>query len=242
MNPHPEISFDAASHTYAHIPTGRALLSVTTALRMIKPPFDREGISLRMAAKTGRSQEEILAEWEANSISAMNKGQAVHAYAEDVLSELNTPVEEAGNRTILEMAAFKRAWGEMQNDLKAEVMANEMTVGCPELGVAGRVDRVARLTFGDKPTLHIFDWKTGKRFNSTNNFGERLLPPFHDLDNCELQIYSLQTSIYRLLIERTFGKLGDAFLVHLANDGSYRFIRARDHRARCEQWLKSINK
>lgn len=258
-----DIRFSAPDHSYIHAPTSTPLISATTILKSIKPEFDRDTIAARTAAKRGVSTESILAEWEQSSSRALANGSAVHAYAEDIVAGLDpSPVVELGNDHLPEVVGFKSAWVKMRQQFNAKVVRTETIVGDLSFGIAGTVDCLARLTF-DRPgdghrgferttTLHVFDWKTGKRFNSQNNFGEKLLPPFDDLDNCELSIYSLQTSIYRLILERNPNDLlcggvdggdytdlpfGDSFLVYLPPDGGYYFYRGIDYRERVAEWL-----
>jgi hypothetical protein len=110
----------------------------------------------------------------------------------------------------------------------------ESIVGNLEWKIAGTMDA---LLLSDKTTRHhVFDWKTGKEFRFINQYSELLLPPFDDLQNCEHVVYSLQTSIYRALVEREGIDCGDSWIVHVTADKATPY-RATDYRERVLQWL-----
>ena len=56
------ITFDNRTHTYKY--GSHTLLSVTSLVDRMKPPFDRDGISAKLAERENRDQAEILKEWE----------------------------------------------------------------------------------------------------------------------------------------------------------------------------------
>jgi len=64
------------------------------------------------------------------------------------------------------------------------------------------------------------------------------LAPFDDLPDCKHVHYSLQLSIYRYIYEKhTKEELGDGYLAHLRNDGTYCLHRSLDLRDRIESWF-----
>jgi len=226
-----QITFDNKTHTYKY--GNQVLLSVTSVIDRLKPPFDRDGISLRLAEKEGRDQADILKEWERSGEESRDKGTRVHAYIEDVLDNKVDPTMRAVNDRVLEMDAFDEAWRRMTKNLNAKVIEKEKIVGDIDFGVAGRCDAI--LEFGGLPC--IFDWKTGKKFDESNPY-ERLLPPFDSDDNCHLNAYSIQVSMYRLIIERnTDVKMGDPYLLHLRSNGTFHLYRAKDYREKLAAWL-----
>jgi hypothetical protein len=143
-----------------------------------------------------------------------------------VINHLNTP------HHLPEMDAFDRFWDDnSKHNRKGQV---EWVVGDAELGIAGTVDAM----FWNSIALGnvIFDWKTGGKF-ATENRWENLLPPFNNLPNCELSIYSLQTSLYRLIIERNEGEVESCTIVHLNNEGQITPYQAMDLRDQLFTWL-----
>lgn len=235
VQPVQTIRFDAATHTYWL--GERRLESVTTVIKSLVPPFDRDRISARSATKKGVSQAEILEEWDRKGQIAREKGTNVHAYIEDVINGVQDDVLGSLNQKLPEMVAFDAAWVAIREKLKATVRKKEYIVWDAELGVAGRIDLLLDVELSGQKAACLLDWKTGKF--EVNNIYERLYPPFSGFDSCELSIYSLQTSLYRVLLKSMGVETAEAYLIHLNGDGTYRAYRALDLRDRVAAWAKS---
>lgn len=230
----PEVTFDPADHSYRI--DGRRVPSVTALVKSVVPPFDRDRVAANTARKRGESAAAVLAEWDAKAAAGLEKGTRVHAYIEDVMAGTADPVLAAVNEKLPEMAAFDAAWASIREKLGAAVAGREQVVASPSLGVAGRVDALLRLQLpGGKSARCVFDWKTGK-FSDRNPF-ENLLPPWSDLPNSELHVYSLQTSLYRLILEEGGQAYDHCYLVHLSERGTYHVYRSLDFRDRLRAWV-----
>jgi hypothetical protein len=229
-----QIIFDEPTHTYTL--DGKPLTSVSRTLDRVKAPFDRELIAGKMARKSGRPVADILAEWEEKGRLSREKGERVHAHIERVLKGQQDDDPFLALNTLLpEEKAFNSFWESDARKLLTLERA-EWIVGDAELGIGGRLDA---LFYSPKTQKrHIWDWKTGSKFRTSNQW-DRMLEPFGDLDDCELQIYSLQASLYRLIVERGTGEeLGDSYILYLGPDG-HLIHRAIDYRARLLAWLTS---
>lgn len=235
----PRIEFRAKDHTYWH--DGKQLTSVTTAVKELVPPFDRDTVAKVCAARDRITVDEVLAEWEAKAKASRDRGTDVHGYIESVLDGKADPILDAMNARLPEMDAFDAAWQAFRDRLNAKVVIKETIVGDPELGIAGRVDVILDVTPKGEPTRRcLMDWKTGARFETQGKFGN-MLPPFESEGQCELAQYSLQLSTYRLLLERMEPdtKYGDSYLIHLRSDRTFRIHAATDYRERVLHWLQS---
>ena len=224
------IKFSKKSHSYTL--RGKRLKSVTTFVGSLKKPFDRDYWSKYKANQRGVSQQTILDEWNAKSKASLQKGNRVHNYIENALKgkiELETPKDE-----LPEILCFNRFWTKARNTFN--VVETELTVGDYELGLGGTVDA---LLYNKHTKEHlIWDWKTGGKFKITNDYGNKLLPPFSDLDDCEHITYSMQTSLYRLVIERnTDIKINDCFILYLSESDNFRIYNAIDFRDRLLAFL-----
>lgn len=238
-----EIVFNKEAHSYTY--RGQRLQGVTSVVYKLKPPFDPDGtVTARSAAKAGVTVEEIKAKWEASRKASMDRGSRVHeAIAKYLRGEPDDAVGDrfmALNSKLPEMTVFEDLWAMMVNS-GDRAHAIEWVIGDAELGLAGTCDLLLYCNVGsyiEGECYHLFDWKTGGKFETANRFG-KLLAPFDDLDDCEFNIYSIQLAAYRLMIERNAGKqLGDSYIVHLREDG-HQFHKALDLRERVEAWLKS---
>lgn len=240
-----DIKFDNEEHSYVY--KQQKFISVTTLISRVKQPFDKEKVANNIALRDSKTKAEVLEEWERSGEEAREKGTLVHRYIEDTINLKPDNILNHVNLRVPEMEAFDKAYVRMSSVLNAKFMLQEVTVGDLVLGLAGRVDCLLEVT-KDEPTFHIFDWKTGKKFDIQNNYA-KMLPPFDDLDDCAFNHYSIQTSIYRLILERnpqqigeitTVGKkFGDSYLLHLKTDGTYQLHRAKDFRSRISEWLNT---
>ncbi len=231
-----DVIFNPSDHSYWL--DGRRLESVTTAVKSIVPAFDRDRIAASVAKKKSVTVESVLAEWDAKSALALEKGTRIHSYVEDVIAGISDPVLALVNEKMPEMVAFDLAWRSLCDRLGAEVIGRETIVASPALGLAGRVDAILRLHLPNgKKAMCVFDWKTGK-FNDRNPF-ESLLSPWSDLPHSEFHVYSLQTSLYRLILEEGGESYHHCYLVHLSEHGTYRVYRSGDYRERLRSWRKA---
>ena len=230
MTIHSRIKFNPSNHTYTL--DGRLLPSVTTILKPLSPPFDAAGHSARIAARDGVPVADVLAAWKAKSEAGLDRGRKLHAAAELVLAGKGISMELA-KLNMPEIAAWRSWWAKAGKNLTPVMVEN--IVGDAELGVAGTLDLLARSSKTGQ--LMVFDWKTGDKFGVDNPWNRFLLPPFGDVPDDELHRYSLQVSLYRLILERDgeTGPLGESYIVHL--NGSATAHKSLDYRERLERWL-----
>ncbi len=237
--------YDQTQRSY--VLNGKKLRSVSSLIGDLKPIFDKEAVSKKVALKEGKSQEDVLKAWEEKANLGRDKGEKLHNY---ITSKITS--EEDDLVAILEdktqpMQAFDKIWKKLQQQCQAELVAQEYEVNDIEYGVTGRLDALFKFTIGNKETFHLLDWKTGK-FRSENRY-EKLLDPFSEFDNAEFITYSIQISLYRLMLERAMNKkfdggasdckIGDSYLVHLSDEGEARVHKALDLRIKIHDWLKA---
>lgn len=244
-----DIKFDHKEHSYTY--KGRKLVSVTTLISRVKQPFDKLKVATNVALRDSKTVEDVLDEWEKSGEEARDKGTLVHRYIEDTINKRTDNILDNVNLQVPEMEAFDKAFVRISNVLKAKFLLQEVVIGDPEIGVCGMLDCLLENDLVGKSNdklLHVFDWKTGKKFDTHNSYA-KMLPPFDDLDDCAYNHYSIQTSIYRLILERnpqpirgtsTVGRaFGDSYLLHLKTDGTYQLHRSKDFRSRIEEWLST---
>ena len=202
MNPKPEISFDADTHTYHIKGVDGPVRSVTEVVGDLFP-FPADVIAPQVAAKTGRTVEEVLAEWQ----EAADKGTRTHAVAE---ARLNGQPRPDGLKKSEEAfyACAERTVDRVRQDLKSAGLPfsgrSEFRIADPKARVAGTTDLLLHL--GGNHYL-LVDWKTNKRA----------------LDSKKLEQYSLQLSLYREILLRNYlpeGSVVDIALCHFLKRGS----------------------
>jgi hypothetical protein len=230
-----QITFDADHHRYYL--NEHELTGVTSKLKTLEKPFDREGNARRVAEREGRSVAAVLAEWDDKAESGRRLGTTVHAHIKQVLlgdGQTTDPFLSL-NIKLQEITAFDNFWSQLAPKIDYDLENIECVIGCQELGLAGTVDTV--LFSPETNCFHIWDWKTGK-FELNNQFAN-FLPPFDDLEASKFNIYSLQVSAYRLIIERNTNLvMGDSYIVHLSRFGA-QVYKSLDLRERLLDWLLS---
>jgi hypothetical protein len=104
---------------------------------------------------------------------------------------------------------------------------SELVVGNLEYLIGGMIDQLFWNTKAEE--LQLWDWKTDKKFRTKNEYGEKFLGCLSDLDNCELNKYSLQIGIYKKILELADVYTGDSYVVWFNKDNpTYQVIKLRD--------------
>jgi len=218
----------------------KQMTSVTTLLGKYKEKFEADYWAQRKAEERGITKEEILEEWRIINKIATTKGTIIHNFIEQLLANKVFPYPESmafkevgiDNVTtvkkkvsVLEVMAKK-----FVEDIKGKLIPikSEVVVGDEKLGICGMVDQM----FYNKKAeeLQIWDWKTNKKLNFTNDFGKFLKGIFKHLPECEFYIYSLQLSIYREIIRRNTNlTIGDCYIVWFFEENeTYKVIKCAD--------------
>lgn len=218
-----EIKFNPVSHQYFNN-ANEEYTSVSRLLKMIQVPFDREGISLRMAqsisAESGipveQVQKELLAEWDEKKDSSIDKGNYVHDGLEDY-------------------AKTGKIWDELEEPVKfmQEIFKQyyrfypEATLFSHNYKVAGRTDLILQRQKNREPVLDFIDYKSNetkgicydsisRKESAIKHYNRFFLAPFDYLESCNYVTYSLQLSIYAFLAlglgDFRVGKLGIVFI------------------------------
>jgi len=229
------IVFDQTAHRYTC--DGQELTGVNRFLQQFQKPFDRDTIAARVAERESRPVEDVIREWEAKGQASIALGSMVHEYIESVLTGKSVNQDDPflglnEKSSLPEIQAFDRVWGQMTKG-GIRVVQTEWTIGCPKFGVAGTVDC---LVWSEKTKqFHLVDWKTGKM--DTYNRFEQLLPPFELKDASKLNIYSLQLSMYRLILDEAGFHTGESYIVHLSNGSGAQIHKAVDFRGQFKAFL-----
>lgn len=239
----PNFRFDEASHTYTYVDptTGRAIQtfkSVTGFIGQFKEKFDSEFWAKRKAASSGKTAQEVLNEWKTISETAMDLGTIVHKWIEDFYNGLNpeTPEDPIVRERIEQ---FKRLYDERLHKLRP--VRQEFRLFSRKWGLAGTTDAI----FGLNSEFYVGDWKTNKKFTTDkdpNGRRKKLLWPFDDLWENSLNSYSIQLSLYRLILQEEAGfTTNGAFLVWIGPTGKPELHKTVDLRDRLYQYLQKNN-
>lgn len=196
---------------------------VTKVLKLLQIPFDREGISMKMAFKQrigDESQEEaqrrILKSWDDISDETSGHGNKLHLIGENFIKygqiDKEYPMLMQGLKTLVS-SYYK--------------FVSEDIIYLHNLELAGRSDIKAYRQKGKNSIVDYYDFKTNIRkgivYDSVSrkdgvikHYNKKLLPPLDHLEDCNYIIYCLQLSVYALMDEMergiTPGKMAILFM------------------------------
>jgi ATP-dependent exoDNAse (exonuclease V) beta subunit len=250
------VRFFDKDHNY-EIDGEKAITSVSGLIGRYEKPFDTQKIAERVANKQGVSVKQIIEQWEYNKNYSCHKGSEFHLYVENFLERRFAPLDRqaiinfisgsAGyhkedlEKYYQEMALFIRNFKNFYDWWKQDhiLIKSEFVVGDKRSKVCGTIDN---LSFNKKTNeFAIFDYKTNKKINRKNDYGETLLDPYDYIPKCELSKYSLQLWLYKLIIERNSPfQVGELGIVWVAGEDDYELIKPVDYRKEAAQMLESV--
>lgn len=237
-----EVSFDHKSHTY-RINDNEGFISVTTLIKKFEPEFDVEDATkkaLRKPENKGKTKDQLQTEWKAKGESSSNKGSSIHNYIENTLK--NIPVE-VDPRFQIEKDYFNN----FQEDFlkNKNVVYSEKILYLKTFKIVGTIDCLVYCP--EEDILYFIDWKTNEKISYENRY-RNFKPPLQKYQHCSKEIYTLQLSMYRYIIENTilnnYPSLPNMknILVHLSKENrNYQIHELPYYKYSVQQILKQYN-
>lgn len=236
----PNFRFDPDLHMYYYVNpdtglTEQTFVSVTQFLSRFKEPFNSRFWASRKAKARGVPTQTVLAEWDAIAKTATDLGTQVHEWIENFYSDSPPSVPDEPGPFKERVEAFVKLHSSRLH--RFTPVYQELRVFSRKWGIAGTTDAVFRL--GDQ--YYVGDWKTNKAFTTDadpEGRKKRLLWPFDDMWDNALNNYSIQLSLYRLIMEVEAGFLTNgAFLVWIGPLGKLGMYQTVDLRERLYDYL-----
>ena len=224
----PRFRFEAEAHEYY---LGERLLThFSEWIKQHKETFDAQAQAPRTAAKRGVSVEQVLAEWDRSQWVGTQTHEFIEAYYQDANAAC-----AHDNDVLLRCQKFLALHkGRLKDFLP---VAQELRLFHEPTGLCGTLDFLG----WHEPTqqLYVLDWKTNKAINTDQDTIWRMMwGPFEDLADHEHNVYSLQISLYRLLLEEAGIPTGGGAIVHLPpGQASAHIYQAIDYRRRLRELL-----
>ena len=231
-------TFDEPSHTYRY--ESAKFDSVTTFLKTFKVPFDREYWSKKKAEERGVDVSVVLNEWQDKANNANSLGTRVHKWIEDFWSG-NAPGVPEEDNVRERIDKFMEMYDKRLNVLMP--LQSELKIFSRKWRLAGTIDQpfLFWAEQENRPYLIIGDWKTNGEFRDDNHPKGRykkLLRPFSHLYENHHNDYSIQISLYRLILEEEANiQTQDGFLCHIGPDGPAKLYRTKDLREPLRAYL-----
>jgi ATP-dependent exoDNAse (exonuclease V) beta subunit len=207
----PDFKFDPKYHKYTY--KGDQFTSVTNYIQNFHKPFESDFWSKKKAEQRGVDQEVILKEWKQLNDYANDIGTDTHQWIEDYFNKIWRPLP-SNLDLIHRINKFNKIFA--KNLHKLEPVKFEVRVFSKKWKIAGMID--ALFLYKDK--LYIIDYKTNKNFTTDENvkFKENLLEPFGDYYKSHLSEYSIQISLYALILKEWGFDVAGGYLVHIGPD------------------------
>lgn len=224
----PGFNFKPDTHEYTY--KGEKYQSVTSYTKKFFEPFYSEEVAKKYGAKHGISPKIVQQEWKEKAQLGTNVHELIELF-------LNHGIKNRQTASFEEMLRFARFYHIFEGRLKdLELCATELQVFSHEFKIAGTIDAV----FKTKGQHVLVDWKTNKNFKTDNDFcfGKKLYPPFQAHKDNELNKYSLQLSLYRLILEEHGFSTRWPVLVHISETEA-RIYQAKDFREELKKELTS---
>jgi ATP-dependent exoDNAse (exonuclease V) beta subunit len=207
----PNFIFDPRKHKYTY--NDEEFISVTTFISRFHSNFDENYWSMRKSQDLGIPQEWILNDWDNIKNYANEVGTETHAWIEDYFNrrwrELPTNLD-----IIKRINKFNVIYAETL--YKLDPLKFEVKIFSPKYKIAGMIDAL----FLNRGNIIILDHKTNKILTTDENmkYPEKLLYPFQDYYKTHLNEYSIQLSLYALILREWGFKVNGAYLLHIGPD------------------------
>lgn len=230
---------EAHSYTYDSI----SYDSVTSYIKRFKTQFDKNYWSKKKAAEIGVDVSVILEDWNNKSDSANDLGTKVHKWIEDFWSGKNPELPNSDDQLSTRINKFLDIYSSKLENMVP--LTSELKIFCKKWRLAGTIDQPFLLHDKKKNQILflIGDWKTNKEFKSDDHpkgTFKKLLHPFTNLWENHLNEYSIQVSLYRLMLEEEVGlETHGGFLCHIGPDGPAKIYPIKDLRTQLKEYLKN---
>lgn len=207
--------FDSISHKYTY--GEDHYISVTQFIQKFHKPFESDYWSKRKADERGISKEEILKEWKDKNDRANFIGTSLHNHIEDYYSKKWRELP-ADDDVIDRINKFNIIYAKHLH--KLEPVCFENRIFSKKWKIAGMIDSIFLNKNGD---IVILDWKSNKSFHTDEDKDgrwEKLLYPLDFLYKNHLNEYSIQISMYMMILKEIGINVKGGYLVHIGPESS----------------------
>lgn len=204
-----DLKFDEESHTY-YVNGIPLESSVSGVIKKYVEQVDFTAIAESKDIQMNLPKGSTSRLWKLKSEYSCAKGNKAHFFGELY----------AFNRSIRPTDKYEEAivkfWGDLPQYIKP--FAVEFQMYHKKLFIGGMSDIILFNELTD--TFIIADYKTNEDLHK-NFAGKKLLAPFNELLDCNLNKYQIQFSLYQIMFEQTGYKVSNRVLIHLKPDGTY---------------------
>lgn len=248
------IKFFEKNHRY-EVDGEKALMSVSGLISKYEKPFDSKKIAARIANRDNLPIQYILEEWNFNKEYSCHKGSQLHLYIENFLERRHSSLNRDSIINFLSNFSSRKTEEDYYKDVIYHIrnfinfyewwkqdhilIKSEFVIGDKKTKICGTIDN---LSYNKKTkSFSIFDYKTNKKIERQNSFGEKMLYELSHLDKCEYIKYSLQLNLYKEIFERNCDfKIEDSYIVWIGGNKDYELIKTLNLKEEATTMLKNI--
>ncbi len=225
----PKFKFEPKYHKYTY--DGNQFISVTKFISRFHKEFDTEYWSKKKSEELDVDQEELKKEWKRLNDYANDIGHQTHNWIENYYNGINQNLPI--NLDVIDrINKFNVVYA--KHLYKLDPVKFEVRVFSKKWRISGTIDSI----FVRNGKLYILDWKTNKSFDDDSSKRyNKLLSPFDDYYENQHNEYSIQVSLYTLILEELGFEIGGAYLVHIGPNNDAQIHKAIDMRDILKQYL-----
>lgn len=204
------ITFEEKTHSYFIDGEPSNAPSVTKLLKQHKKPFDADSAAIRVAKREKVTAEYIKAKWAADNLYSTTIGSLLHKYIEnfycnkDDKCDVDVEALTFDNKELLKknlpiLTAQFNSFREKNEHIKH--IRSELIIGdIDDTRICGMCDMLA---FNPKTNKYeILDFKTNKKIEKENKYGDFLLYPFEHLHAGQFNEYTIQLNTYEYILKK----------------------------------------
>ena len=227
----PQFKFDPIKHKYTL--DGEGFISVTQFISRFHKKFDSDFWSKVKAEEAGVDQEKILMDWKIINDRSNEIGTGTHAWIENyfnrIYQEIPNDMDIVDRINKFNIIFAKQLY-------KLIPVKFEQRIFSSKWKIAGMIDSI----FIYNDTIIIVDWKSNKKFTVDNTYGEKLLYPFDNFDKCHLSEYSIQISLYALILSEIGIDVKYGILLHIGPDTEAKMYKCYDFKDKLSDYLTEL--
>ncbi len=227
----PKFKFDPSHHKYTY--NGNPYTSVTQLLKNFYREFDENFWSQKKSEERGITKEEILNEWKIKNEYANFVGSQTHAWIENYFNKIYQPIPN--NLDLVDrINKFNLIYA--KDLFKLTPIQFEVKIFSKIYSIAGTIDSL--FLFKDK--IIMIDYKTNGKFTHDDHPDgkyEYLLNPFSDIFKNHLNEYSIQLSLYSLILKECGIDIAACYLLHIGPESDPKIYKAHNFLDRIKTYL-----
>jgi hypothetical protein len=190
-------------NTHQYFLNEKELTSVSRLIDCYKSKFDPSGHILRAIAKRDNlTKSQVEEKWLQAKMDGLKRGKSFHRQIEHFI-KTGEILDDDYKDVVERYRLIKPTNGNLFCEIP---LHNE------EYSIAGTADLI--LLLNDKE-CELFDWKTNKKIDFKSKYGNKLLYPLNNLDDCEINSYGIQLNLYKFMLEQFGFKVKKITLFHI---------------------------